>query len=123
MTIPRKILIVDDDADFISVTKEYLESIGYIVTATHSPHQALEVLSSGTFDLIISDYRMPELSGLALLEKIRGSGMDTPFLLASGLIDSVCEEMVVDRGGAGLLLKPFRLTELKEAVTRALRGG
>jgi CheY-like chemotaxis protein len=117
-----RILIVDDDAEFLSVTKEYLELLGYDVTGTPSPSAALEAASHGKFDLIIADYKMPGRTGLALLEEIRENGVNTPFLLVSGLVDTITEETVTTRGGSGFLLKPFKLGELEEAVTRALRA-
>ncbi|NIS73740.1 MAG: response regulator [Deltaproteobacteria bacterium] len=117
----QKILIVDDDAEFLSVTREYLELLGYDVTGTPSPSAALEAASQGEFDLIIADYKMPGRTGLALLEEIRGNGVNTPFLLVSGQIDTITAEAVTTRGGSGILLKPFKLGELEGAVKRFLR--
>jgi DNA-binding response OmpR family regulator len=117
-----RILIVDDDAQFLSVIKEYLELLGYDVTGIPSPSAALEAASQDEFDLIIADYKMPGKTGLTLLKEIRESGVNTPFLLVSGLVDTITEETVTTSGGSGFLLKPFKLDELEEAVTRALRA-
>jgi CheY-like chemotaxis protein len=118
-----RILIVDDDAEFLSVTEEYLGMLGYDVTGILSPIEAFEAASKKNFDLIISDYKMPEISGLTLLEEIRGNGIATPVLLVSGCIDTITEEAVIGKGGSGLVLKPFRLSDLEHAVRRAIANG
>ena len=67
----RKILIVDDDADFLLLIKKRVESWGYIVLTTADSDEALRLLKMERPQVVILDYMMPKLNGIELLSKIR----------------------------------------------------
>ncbi len=67
----RKILIVDDDADFLLLIKKRVESWGYIVITTSQSGEVLRLLKIERPQVIILDYMMPEINGIELLKKIR----------------------------------------------------
>ena len=71
-----KILLVDDEENLLEATKLYLEKLGqhYQIDTTTSAIKALEILEEIPFDVIISDYQMPEVNGLEFLSKLRESG-------------------------------------------------
>ncbi|HQN92461.1 MAG TPA: response regulator, partial [Methanoculleus sp.] len=65
-----KILAVDDDPAFLELTRAYLERDGDIVVeTTPSPLQALDMLAETPYDVIVADYEMPEMNGIALLQE------------------------------------------------------
>ncbi|MCA1915128.1 response regulator [Methanospirillum hungatei] len=83
--VPVHVLHVDDDAHILEVTKAFLERSGHIrVSSCSSVQEAFEHLTEYPVDVFISDYEMPEMSGIELLQTIRGHGCDIPFILFTG---------------------------------------
>jgi len=83
--MPTRVLLVDDEPAILDLTQIFLqrEAEFSIVTAT-SGKKALEYLNTEPFDIIISDYEMPEMDGLSLLTAIRDGGMNIPFIIFTG---------------------------------------
>ena len=82
-----KILHIDDDKSFLALTKLYLEEEGqsqFQVDTMTSPQEVLRHLKVTTYDIILSDYQMPGLNGIQLLEKVRNQGIQTPFIMLTG---------------------------------------
>lgn len=79
------VLFVDDEPALLDVSKLYLEKSGEIkVDTCYSAEQALECLRSQTYDVIVSDYEMPGMNGIALLKTVRNLGIETPFIIFTG---------------------------------------
>lgn len=83
---PVKILLVDDEEDLLKATKLYLESVenNLQVTTATSVKIAMALIKSEIFDLIISDYMMPDKNGLEFLVDLRESEYNTPFIIFTG---------------------------------------
>ena len=82
-----KVLYVDDEEGAIHVTNIFLKRMGYDnieITPALSAEQGLELLKEGDFDVIISDYMMPEMSGIEFLQEVRRRGIKTPFIIFTG---------------------------------------
>lgn len=82
-----RVLYVDDDEGLLALTKRFLESSddGIEVETTDSPRRALRLLESESFDAVVSDYQMPEMSGLELLSELRdGRDSGIPFVIFTG---------------------------------------
>ena len=120
MTIVHSILFVDDDYEFRKTMKKIFERRGYDFVGAADGIEALELLSERTFDLIISDLRMPNLDGIGLMEEIRRQSMDLPiiFLTAHGEIESYMDLM--NMGAFDYLNKPISAPEMLRVVQRAL---
>ncbi|RJR41039.1 MAG: sigma-54-dependent Fis family transcriptional regulator [Desulfobacteraceae bacterium] len=103
----EKILVVDDDQSILTLMKMRLEVEGYEVTTSQSPQQALEVARESVFDMALLDYRLGEMSGVALMEDLLGINPDMPVIIltAYGSIEGAVEAM--KRGAYGYLTKPF----------------
>jgi DNA-binding NtrC family response regulator len=101
----RRILIVDDDDFSRNPVTETLKRKGYDVEATGDGASALELLAKDSFDLVVSDFKMPGMNGIELLERIRKTDPDTPFLImtAYGTIDIAVE--AVKKGASDFLEK------------------
>ena len=121
------VLYVDDENDLLEIGKHFLERNPSIhVTTENSAAMALKRIESNGFDLVVSDYQMPEMNGIDLLRKIRSSGNSIPFILFTG---RGREEVVIEalNSGATFYLQKggdikAQFTELefkvKEAVNR-----
>ena len=115
---PARLLVADDDAAVQSVLAEFL-SAEYECEAVGSAEEALALLESGEFQLVLSDIAMPGMSGLELIPHVRELSPDTLVIVVSGSqeIESAVEAL---RAGAfDYLVKPFDLEHLQFAVQRA----
>jgi DNA-binding NtrC family response regulator len=118
-----RILIIDDDPHFLRVLQRILSGEKFLVTATSNSCEAVELLRSGNFELIICDLRMPDCDGLNLLHAIRGAGNDIPVIIltAYGEVDTYLEAM--NAGATEYLNKPTNSDELIGVVRGCLRKG
>jgi two-component system response regulator HydG len=116
--VPR-VLVVDDKVALAETLADGLGDRGYQASALPSGREAATVLETGGTDLLVTDLRMPDLDGLALLELARVHG-DVPVIVmtAYGAIDSAVE--AIRKGAFHYLTKPFKLEELLVFVERAL---
>src|SRR2546422_243969 len=114
-----RVLIVDDDAGQRSLLDSFLKSQGFDTVPVASGERALEVLRGGDFNMMISDVRMPGISGLETLRRARLQHAVLPVLLVTGYAD-VREAVGAMRDGAvNYLSKPIDLDELLASVQRA----
>ncbi len=81
-----KILLVDDEENLLQITQLYLEKTDrrFIISTAKSTKVALNLLVKEPFDIIISDYKMPEMDGLEFLAKVKDQGYDIPFIIFTG---------------------------------------
>ncbi len=77
---------------------------------------ALEQLAQNPIDLILTDIYMPELNGLELLRKLREDGNNIPVILITGFDADEAKQVAQDYHASALLLKPFRLVQLRELL-------
>lgn len=114
-TLPR-ILIVDDDSGQRSLLDSFLRGQGFETVLADSGERALELLPTATFSMMISDVRMPGLSGLETLRRVRQNFPTLPVLLVTAYAD-IREAVVAMRDGAlNYLAKPIDLDELLATV-------
>jgi DNA-binding NtrC family response regulator len=114
-----RILIVDDDAGQRSLLDTFLRSQGFETTVAESGERALEKLVDGNFTMMISDVRMPGLSGLETLRRARQINATLPVLLVTAYAD-IREAVGAMRDGAvNYLAKPIDLDELLASVQQA----
>ena len=118
-----RILVVDDDPHFLRVLARILSGENFLVTSAAAACDALELLKSAQFDLVISDLRMPECDGLNFLESLRSSGNTVPVIIltAYGEVDTYLAAM--NAGATEYLNKPIQSDELLKSVRACLRSG
>jgi signal transduction histidine kinase len=121
MTMQRaRLLIVDDEEALMTALCNTLEAEGYATTGFTSAREALAQLRERQFDLLLTDLMMPEMDGIALLHAAQAIDPDLAGIVMTGhgTIDTAVEAL---RGGAlDYVLKPFRLSNLRPVLTRAL---
>ncbi len=116
-----KILIVEDDQSLSQRVRDWLKADNHRVESADNGERALELLSLGSFDLLILDWNMPKLNGLELTRRFRAFGGDTPIIFLTGRT-SISEKEAGFRAGADdYLTKPFDLRELSMRVEAILR--
>jgi len=122
MELTGRILIVDDDPHFLRVLARILSGENFLVTSAAGACDALELLKSAHFDLIISDLRMPECDGLNFLDSLRQSGNAVPVIIltAYGEVDTYLAAM--NAGAVEYLNKPIQSEELLKIVRACLRS-
>jgi two-component system response regulator HydG len=113
-----RILVVDDEPKLGKLVTEMLERDGHVVVRAGGGRQALVELASHPFDVVLTDLRMPEVDGLAVLREARavGSAPDVVVMTAFGTTETAVEAMKA--GAADYLLKPFSVDELRLRVRR-----
>ena len=119
-TVPARILIADDDPHMQLAISTCLSRKDYeLVVAPHGA-AALEHLEKESFDLVLTDQQMPEMSGLELLNAMQKRGLDTPVIMitAYGTINQAVEAM--QNGASDFITKPFSAPDLERTVERCL---
>lgn len=116
----KRLLFVDDDADFLESNRLYFSKNGYEVLCTTSPKEALTLLSSANLDCIILDIDMPDVGGFELCQKLRRrSGI--PVIFLSGLSDVETRIASFRAGGDDFLAKPYDIVELELRIVARIR--
>ena len=118
---PARLLVVDDESGLREICGEALSDAGYEVVCADSGQEALSVLETSDVDLILSDFRMPNMSGVELLEQVKGKGFDPDFLIMTGFgtIETAVE--CIKMGAADYLPKPFNINHLLLKVKKVLK--
>ena len=116
----NRILVIDDEKVIRELMMEILESDGYEVVGAETAEQALSVLETTEFALVVSDVIMPGLSGLELLAAVRERRASLPVVIVTGAGTYDTLSQALTRGAAGLVTKPFAHSELLNAVAAAL---
>jgi len=119
---PRKerVLIVDDSANTLDVLRRNLTAAGYQVFTAPGVSGAIEILAQTQLDLVITDLKMPKVSGLDLVRHIRENFKDTEVMMITGYPSIEGAVAAVKTGAEEFLAKPFTDTELFSAVRRVL---
>jgi two-component system response regulator HydG len=114
------ILCVDDEAAVIQVLRAALERAGHRVVAVTNAEAALNVVGRGGVDLVISDYQMPGMSGIALVERLREDGVVIPVIMVTGHGSIEHAVAAMKAGAVDYITKPLRTQQLQLAVDQAL---
>jgi len=115
------ILIAEDNIALATLLMKSLRSEGHVVEMAHDGQKALQLLSGGTFDLLVLDLDLPILRGPEVLARLRAKNRDIPVLILTG-IDRVEDRVArLDDGADDYLMKPVSLAELSARVRALLR--
>jgi|ERR1035438_3123227 len=115
-----RLLVVDDEIDFARMIQTSLAQSGYRVDIAQSATQAIALQRKKPYDLALVDLRMPEMTGLELLQylKLRDKGIFVIMMTAYGSFSIGIEAL--KKGACDYLAKPFKLNSMKEKVAEAL---
>jgi CheY-like chemotaxis protein len=118
------ILLVDDEKILLAVAGRVLSNLGYTVECAESPTDALALFSQAPdhFDLLITDWSMPGMTGDRLSAEIRKLRPDIPVIICSGFNGKLSQSTGAAIEGMFVLPKPFNIMELGDTVGSALDG-
>jgi len=119
-----RILMVDDEVDYLTLLKLRLVNEGFDVTAMDSAEEALAAMEGAVPDLVVADVLMPGMDGLAMFRKMRESGGargDIPLIFISGKDDSQTKVDALHLGAEDYLIKPVDLKELSARIRNVIR--
>jgi two-component system, NtrC family, response regulator PilR len=114
------ILVVDDEPNIIEVLEIVLQDEGMEVLKSNSGREALILLQDNDVDVVISDIRMPDFSGVELLREAKQLSPDTIFIMITAFASTETAIEALQHGAYDYITKPFRMEELRTIVYRAL---
>jgi DNA-binding NtrC family response regulator len=115
------ILYVDDEPAIGQLLGHMIEQAGHHAVGATSVHGALQVLARERVDLIVSDHQMPGLTGLDLLELLKGEGYDIPLIILTGYASIEHAVAAIKAGAVDYLTKPVDAQQLEIALEQALK--
>lgn len=118
----QRILVVEDDPDILLLNKEVLLDCGYLVDAAKDGAAAWEALQLAKYDLVVTDYNMPRLTGVQLIEKIHAAEMSLPVIMATGALPVWEFALHPELQPTAVLLKPYTIAELAATVKEVLQA-
>lgn len=118
----ENILFVDDETAITDVVEQYLSSIGYHITTSNSPVEALAVFEKTPekYDLVISDMTMPQMNGMKLSKKIKETRQDIPIIICTGNMSLIDDKSIGGTDISRLAIKPLTMPELAELIKETL---
>ncbi len=119
----RRVLVIDDEPKMQRVLEILIQRMGHEVICASNGEQALALLLSSPADLIISDLRMPGISGIELLRRLRDQNNDVPVIImtAYGTVETAVEAMKL--GACEYIVRPFDVDALEISINRILALG
>ncbi len=120
---PKRLLIVDDEAEMRLLLAEYFRRLGFAVEEKESGAEGLDVALKGHFDCLILDVAMPGMSGVELLKRLRERKVQTPALFLTAHHELDDKVAGFEAGADDYLAKPFSPRELELRVQALLRRG
>ncbi|MHB1872394.1 MAG: response regulator transcription factor [Steroidobacteraceae bacterium] len=115
-----RLLIVDDDAELVTMLREYLEPEGFAAESAENGQAALERLSRGGIDFVVLDVMLPGLTGFEVLRRLRAASR-VPVLMLTARGEEIDRVVGLEMGADDYLAKPFSPRELVARVRAVLR--
>ena len=121
MSAPR-VLLVDDQRDILKLLHSTLNTLAHELEIIEAPsgEEALLETSRSKIDLLVADYRLPGITGVELMHKIRVKYPDVRVILVTGMTDRAARDEILNAGAVAVFDKPISLTDFLDAVERAL---
>ena len=114
------ILFADDNCDIRELVQFQLQAAGFRVSTVDNGADVLRLVATNSFDALLLDYWMPEVTGIELCRKIRTFDQSTPILICSGAISEADKNAAVRAGAQGYVRKPFNSEDLIAALRSSL---
>ena len=116
-----KILLIEDDISFCKLLEKFLVKKQYEVSIAFSAAEARSAIKSESFDLILTDLRLPDSDGIGLMSEFKNSHPQIPVVLMTGYSDVNTAVKAIKNGAADYISKPFNPDEVLLVITNALQ--
>jgi CheY-like chemotaxis protein len=117
---PKRILIVDDNKMGLSARRSVLEAVGHTITTASCGADALGLFDGASFDLVVTDYKMPKMNGIELIVELRQRSPNLPIILISGFSDTLGLNESNTQADVVLQKSSNEVTQLVRAVAKLL---
>lgn len=118
----KRILVIDDDDEMRSLLKDFIEGEGYEAHPVEKGTYAFRKLMTESFDLIITDIRMPGFSGLEIIPGLKKFQPDTPIIVITAFGGEEVRLRALERGGDAYLEKPVHLLQLRTLIQNLINS-
>ena len=115
-----KILLVDDNVFVLETTAALLKEWGYLVEALSDPEEAIVRAKRDSFDAVLTDIKMPKITGIELLERVREFNKDVPVVLMTAYAELDVAVDAIHKGAHDFILKPFKAAYLRSIMGKAV---
>ncbi len=119
---PMRLMVIDDEPTVGRRLKQVLSKSGFDVEVFTSPVAAVKRMAEEPFDIVVTDFRMKEMNGMQVLERIRELSPRTKVIIITGYARIETATEAFRAGGFDFIAKPFRLDELRRSIFRAARA-
>lgn len=119
----KKILIVDDEQEYLTAIKKFLSEFNYSVSDTVSSRQALEIIKKEKPDLVLFDYKVPDMDGEEFFKKAKELLPSVPYFLITAWNEAPILDRFRKLGVNEVMLKPVNLEELLKKIQTILNTG
>lgn len=120
MANENSVLVVDDDASFLSLCAKTLEGRGYVVHQARNGEQGIALAREKRPDVVVLDMNLPDTTGLAVMHRLRADGVNSAVIGISGAFDVEVGYAILEMGAAELFTKDRSLVELIFSVRHAV---
>ena len=114
----KKVLIVDDELEFVNDFAKGLEMFGYEVYKAGDGGGALNVIENKKPDIVLCDYRLPDVDGDKILEKTKAGHPEIKFVMITAYYDEVVERRLRNLGADEVIFKPIVLTDIEALLAK-----
>ncbi len=115
-----RVLILDDDTDFNSLLTDIFEQADYSVTSLEDPVEAVEAFASTDYDLVVTDHKMPEMTGAEFMTQVKQLKPGVPVVIVSGYLENDTIRELIREGVGGVFLKPLNIFSLLERTAELI---
>lgn len=114
------VLILDDDADFNSLLTDIFKQADYFVTSLHDPIEAIEVFTNSDYDVVVTDHKMPDMTGAEFMKSIKRVKPAVPVIMVSGYLENETIRELIGEGVSGVFLKPLNIFSLLQRTAELI---
>lgn len=114
------IIIIDDDVDICALLKRFFERKGYAVSTAFKAQEGLELIKSNSFDVVLTDFRLPDMDGLEIIKNVRTIKSDLPIIVITGYSDVAQAIKAIRLGAYEYVTKPIYPEEILLHVQKAI---
>ncbi len=120
--MPLEILILDDETIVGERLKASLEKDGHNLETFTSSVEALKSLKEKNFDIVVTDIRMDDISGIEILEQVRKKSLRTKVIMITGYATLEVARESLTKGAFDFIAKPFKIKEIRKAIEKAVEA-